>query len=55
MKSQIHSAADIDSVPAELVRYFNPIFCDSVEDAMFKAMGLEQPKVKGGYKYEKLC
>ena len=37
----ITSAADLASVPAELVGSFNLIFYSSVEDAVFKALGVE--------------
>ena len=37
----ITSAADIGSVPAELVGCFNLIFYNSAEDAVFKALGVE--------------
>ena len=35
------SAADLGSVPPELVGSFNLIFYDSAEDAVFKALGAE--------------
>lgn len=37
----ITSAADLGSVPAELVGCFNIIFYNSAEDAVFKALGVE--------------
>ena len=37
----ITSAADLGSVPAELVGCFNLIFYNSAEDAVFKALGVE--------------
>lgn len=37
----ITSAADLGSVPAELVGSFNLIFYSSAEDAVFKALGME--------------
>ena len=37
----ITSAADLGSVPAELVGSFNLIFYSSAEDAVFKALGVE--------------
>ncbi len=37
----ITSAADLGSVPAELVGCFNLIFYSSAEDAVFKALGVE--------------
>ena len=37
----ITSAADIGSVPAELIGCFNLIFYSSAEDAVFKALGVE--------------
>ena len=37
----ITSAADLGSVPAELVGCFNLIFYQSAEDAVFKALGVE--------------
>ena len=37
----ITSAADLGSVPAELVGCFNIIFYSSAEDAVFKALGVE--------------
>ena len=37
----ITSAVDLGSVPAELIGCFNLIFYDSVEDAVFKALGVE--------------
>jgi predicted ATP-dependent Lon-type protease len=37
----ISSAADLGSVPSELVGCFNLIFYQSAEDAVFKALGVE--------------
>ena len=37
----ISSAVDLGSVPAELIGCFNLIFYNSVEDAVFKALGVE--------------
>ena len=37
----ITSAADIGSVPSELIGCFNLIFYNSPEDAVFKALGVE--------------
>ena len=37
----ITSAADLSSVPAELIGCFNLIFYNSAEDAVFKALGVE--------------
>jgi ATP-dependent Lon protease len=37
----ITSAADIGTVPPELVGCFNLIFYQSAEDAVFKALGVE--------------
>lgn len=37
----ITSAADLGSVPAELVGCFNLIFYQTAEDAVFKALGVE--------------
>ena len=37
----ITSAADIGTVPAELIGCFNLIFYSSAEDAVFKALGVE--------------
>ena len=37
----ISSAADLGSVPAELIGSFNLIFYSSAEDAVFKALGVE--------------
>ncbi len=37
----IHSAADLSSVPSELIGSFNQIFYASAEDAVFKALGVE--------------
>ena len=37
----ITSAGDLGSVPAELIGCFNLIFYNSVEDAVFKALGVE--------------
>jgi ATP-dependent Lon protease len=37
----ITSAADIGTVPAELIGCFNLIFYNSAEDAVFKALGVE--------------
>ena len=37
----ITSAADLGTVPAELVGRFNLIFYQSAEDAVFKALGVE--------------
>jgi len=37
----ITSAADLGSVPAELIGCFNLIFYNSAEDAVFKALGVE--------------
>ena len=37
----ITSAADLGSVPAELVGCFNLIFYQSAEDAVYKALGVE--------------
>ena len=37
----ITSAADLGSVPAELVGSFNLIFYSSAENAVFKALGVE--------------
>ena len=37
----ITSAADLSSVPAELIGCFNIIFYQSAEDAVFKALGVE--------------
>jgi ATP-dependent Lon protease len=37
----ISSAADLGSVPAELIGYFNLIFYQSAEDAVFKVLGVE--------------
>lgn len=37
----IASAVDLGSVPAELIGCFNLIFYNSVEDAVFKALGVE--------------
>ena len=37
----ITSAADLGTVPAELIGSFNLIFYNSAEDAVFKALGVE--------------
>ena len=37
----IASAADLGSVPSELIGHFNLIFYQSVEDAVYKALGVE--------------
>ena len=37
----ITSAADLGTVPPELVGSFNLIFYSSAEDAVFKALGVE--------------
>ena len=37
----ITSAADLGTVPPELIGCFNLIFCQSPEDAVFKALGAE--------------
>lgn len=37
----ITSAADLGTVPAELIGCFNLIFYSSAEDAVFKALGIE--------------
>ena len=37
----ITSAADLGSVPADLIGSFNLIFYNSAEDAVFKALGVE--------------
>ena len=37
----IASASDLGSVPADLIGAFQPIFYNSVEDAIFKALGVE--------------
>lgn len=37
----ITSAADLGSVPSELIGCFNLIFYQSAEDAVFKALGVE--------------
>ena len=37
----ITSAADLGTVPAELIGCFNLIFYSSAEDAVFKALGVE--------------
>ena len=37
----ITSAGDLASVPAELIGYFNLIFYQNAEDAVFKALGVE--------------
>ena len=37
----IASAVDLGTVPAELIGCFNLIFYNSVEDAVFKALGVE--------------
>ena len=37
----ISSAADLGTVPAELIGCFNLIFYQSAEDAVFKALGVE--------------
>ncbi|HIS75282.1 MAG TPA: ATP-dependent Lon protease, partial [Candidatus Merdivicinus excrementipullorum] len=37
----ITSAADLGSVPAELIGCFNLIFYNSAEDAVYKALGVE--------------
>ena len=37
----ITSAADLGTVPSELIGYFNLIFYQSAEDAVFKALGVE--------------
>lgn len=37
----ITSAADLGSVPSELLGCFNLIFYQSAEDAVFKALGVE--------------
>ena len=37
----ITSAADLVSVPSELIGCFNLIFYQSAEDAIFKALGVE--------------
>lgn len=37
----ITSAADLSSVPAELIGCFNLIFYSSAEDAVYKALGVE--------------
>lgn len=37
----ITSAADLGTVPPELVGSFNLIFYNSAEDAVFKALGVE--------------
>ena len=39
--TEISSAADIASVPAELFAKFQTSFYTSLEDAVFKALGLE--------------
>lgn len=35
------SAADIGTVPSELIGHFNLIFYSSAEDAVFKVLGVE--------------
>ncbi|MCD8352852.1 MAG: hypothetical protein LUC47_00815 [Clostridiales bacterium] len=35
------AAADLGSVPADLISCFNLIFYSSAEDAVFKALGVE--------------
>lgn len=37
----IASVVDLGSIPAELIGCFNLIFYNSVEDALFKALGVE--------------
>ena len=37
----ITSAADLGTVPSELIGCFNLIFYQSAEDAVFKALGVE--------------
>ncbi len=37
----ITSAADLSTVPAELIGYFNLIFYQTPEDAVYKALGVE--------------
>ena len=37
----ITSAADLSSVPSDLIGSFNIIFYNSAEDAVFKALGVE--------------
>ena len=37
----ITSAADLGTVPSELIGSFNLIFYNSAEDAVFKALGVE--------------
>ena len=37
----ITSAADLGTVPSELIGCFNLIFYNSAEDAIFKALGVE--------------
>ena len=37
----ITSAADLTTVPSELIGCFNLIFYNSAEDAVFKALGVE--------------
>lgn len=37
----ITSAAELGTVPADLIGSFNLIFCSSAEDAVFKALGVE--------------
>lgn len=37
----ITSAADLSTVPAELIGCFNMIFYSSAEDAVYKALGVE--------------
>ena len=37
----ITSAADLGTVPSELIGCFNLIFYNSAEDAVFKALGVE--------------
>ena len=37
----ITSAADLSTVPAELIGCFNLIFYQSAEDAIYKALGVE--------------
>ena len=40
-EKSITSAADLSTVPAELIGCFNIIFYQSAEDAVFKALGVE--------------
>ena len=37
----ITSAADLGTVPSELIGHFNLVFYSSAEDAVFKALGVE--------------